>query len=132
MKIDKSKLDKAIADCGLSERSFYGMFGGRRRVNAWTRKCYPRYMGRVRQVLGVSVESLLVTKADSKSVGQSITVEVKAEPKQAPKPVEQKRKPPSQMNKEQLIVEAHRLQPEIDLPDNATKKELLAIVKSLK
>jgi hypothetical protein len=92
-------------------------------------------MGRVARVLGVSIESLLVTKADSKSVGQSVTVEIKADPKPGAKPVklvELKRKPPSQMNKEQLIVEAHMLDPKIDLPDKATKKELLAIVKGLR
>jgi hypothetical protein len=127
MKIDKAKLEKAIDNCPLSSRSFYGMFGGSRRVNAWTRKCYPRYMGRVARVLGVPIATLLVTESDSESVGESVTIEVKAEPVK-----DQKKKYPTQMNKEELIVEAHRLDPSIDLPDNATKKELLKIVKGLK
>jgi hypothetical protein len=35
------------------------------------------------------------------------------------------------MNKEELIVHAHELDPDIDLPDNASKAELKDIIKEL-
>ena len=129
VKIDQAKLETAIRGVGMSFRTFYGSFGGKRRVAAWSKGINPRYMGRVAQVLKCTLESLCIDES-TKTVAQAETVEVKVEaPIVQAKP---KKKSPSQMNKEELIVLAHQLDPEIDLPDKATKKELLKIVKGLK
>lgn len=130
MKIDLAKLEAAIEASPLSARNFYGAFGGKRRVHAWAKKCNPRYMAGVARVLRVDIASLLVDPP--KTVADAVTVEEVVIAVPEPPKVEKKKKSPSQMNKEELIVLAHKLDENIDLPDKATKKELRAIIKGLK
>jgi hypothetical protein len=127
MKIDLAKLEAAIEASPLSARNFYGAFGGKRRVHAWAKKCNPRYMAGVARALRVDIASLLVDPPTREGKTADIKFEegllVEAKPK---------KKSPSQMNKEELIVLAHKLDEDIDLPDKATKKELREIIKGLK
>lgn len=141
-RIDPEKLLKALESAPVSKRRFYGMFGGKRRVAGWSKKCNPRFMGGVAKVLGVAIESLLET---SKSVGNGVTVEVKVEApvvkevaeiaeKIVEEVVEPKKKSKSALKKmkvEDLIVYAHELKPDIDLPDGASKKNLIDIIEKL-
>jgi len=128
--IDLDKLYAAVDAAGISRRRFNSLYGGERRVKAWAKKCHPRMLGGVSHALKVPIQDLLVT-GETKSVAAAETVEVVIEAPEVQEPPK-KKKSPSQMNKEELIVEAHRLDPDIDLPDKATKKELIKIVKSLK
>lgn len=140
MQIDLDKLSEAIKNRGLSERSFFAAFGGKRRVQAWAKKCNPRYMRNVQRVLGVTIESLLT---QSVSIGNGVTVEVKVDApvieviEEVADIIEEVVSPKKsksalgRMGNENLIVYAHSLDPDINLPDGATKKQLVKIIEAM-
>lgn len=134
MKLDMQKFEEAVKNSRYTMRQIHGSFGGRRRVESWGNRCDPRTMRGVSRALGVPVASLCIDDT-VKTVAVADTVEqvVDAVAEQIVQVVEEKKKKsPSQMNKEELIVLAHELDANVDLPDGATKKELIAIIKGLK
>lgn len=132
MKLDMQKFAEAVGKSRYTMRQIHGSFGGRRRVESWGKRCDPRTMRGVSRALGVPVASLCIDDTvQTVAVADTVEQVVDAVAEQV---VEEKKKKkhPSQMNKEELIVLAHELDPDIDLPSGATKKELIAIIKGLK
>jgi len=134
MRMDMDKFEEAVKKSRYTMRQMHGSFGGRRRVESWGKRCDPRKMRGVARALGIPIESLCIQDTTLTTVvADTVTATVDAVSQVVQVITDiPKKKSLSQMNKEQLIVEAHRLQADIDLPDGATKKQLREIIKGLK
>ena len=148
MKMDEKKLDAAIENSRYTKRQIYGSFGGRRRVENWFKQCNPSHLGGVARALGVKIATLLVEET-SVSVADAVTVEVVPEVVEAEEITQTvsdaveavvdavvvaerlTKAKLKRLSNEKLIVMAHSLDPDVDLPDDATKKELIEIIEGL-
>jgi hypothetical protein len=130
MKIKLELLKSAVGKTNMSWRVFCGRFGGERRVLGWLRMDPPRNLAGV-------LHALRCRMSDLCTVEEPVIepVEPVIEPViQKPEPVDNRAYSESalkRMNNESLIVIAHDIDPDIDLPDDATKRVLVGIILDL-